>query len=72
MQIKCHVNTAHHPTRKELTKGCFSFARTSGRTPTNNDNHYEMSINPHDIEPEFQSDDERQNSDGGGNMEFVR
>ena len=31
-----------------------------------------MSLNPHEMDSEFQSDDDRQNSDGGGNIEFVR
>jgi hypothetical protein len=43
----------------------------SNRTSSSNENHFEMCINPHDMEGEFQSDDERNNSDGG-NMEFVR
>ena len=42
----------------------------SNRTSSSNENHFEMCINPHDMEAEFQSDDERNNSDG--NMEFVR
>ncbi|XP_032780350.1 uncharacterized protein LOC116918715 isoform X1 [Daphnia magna] len=40
------------------------------RTSSSNENHFEMCINPHDMEGEFQSDDERNNSDGG-NIEFV-
>ena len=46
--------------------------RPSNRTSSSNENHFEMCINPHDMEAEFQSDEERQNSDGGGNIEFVR
>lgn len=43
----------------------------SNRTSSSNENHFEMCINPHDMEGEFQSDDERNNSDAG-NIEFVR
>lgn len=49
----------------------FYLCVTSNRTSSSNENHFEMCINPHDMEAEFQSDDERNNSDGG-NMEFVR
>lgn len=49
----------------------YFFVTNSNRTSSSNENHFEMCINPHDMEGEFQSDDERNNSDGG-NIEFVR
>lgn len=47
-------------------------ANNNRASSSNEHHHFEISLNPHEIDSEFHSDDNRQNSEGGGNIEFVR